>query len=71
MRSLFDENGKYLPWAQELSDWAEQMLMPAMRKYLHDGFSIRDISHVVMLAAHDAELELILEQEVEQNRTQD
>lgn len=61
MVRFFDENEKYTRRAEELDSSVQIVLSTVFHNFCGKGYSIREISHVLMLAVHDIETIMILE----------
>ncbi len=61
MRSLYDENGRYTDAASHLEASAENGLRVIFDKYVRDGFSPREISHVLQAGVTMLELMAIID----------
>ena len=68
MTSLFDENAKYTEGATFLDASIREAIEPIMRKYVEDGYSVRDVYNIVQLAAVDIMTEIILDNDIEEAR---
>lgn len=55
-KSLYNEDETYSPEAFELSSEATRIIQPLFDKYIKDGYSIRQISHVITTAVWECEL---------------
>lgn len=62
---LFGENSRYTPEALELHEEIEKALNPIFKKWNNKGHSLREISHIVTLAAVGLESMLVLIRSVE------
>jgi len=58
--TLFDDRNRYKPKAAELTREMDKLLRPIFDQYVVQGFSVREISHIMLLAVMDAENETIL-----------
>lgn len=60
MKSLYDENGKYTEDAMKLDRETNEAIDDLFNKYVADGYSPREISHVMMATVSEIELTLLL-----------
>ena len=56
MKTLYEDDGSWSDESRRLAIKAEQLLEPLFRDYVEDGYSFRDISHVIASAVTDLEL---------------
>lgn len=70
MASLFDQNFKYTPRAEELYKELEGLLQPLYHELLEEGYSPRDITVLVTTAAAHTEAALVTEWEETQTVNQ-
>lgn len=68
MISLFDENAKYTEDATFLDAAVQKLIEPIMRKYANKGFSVRDIYTIVQMTAMDIMTEIILDNDMKDNK---
>ncbi len=59
-KSLFDNNDKYNRDAFLIETLIETSIRSAFKRFLDDGYSVREIAHVMHLTITDVELESIL-----------
>ena len=67
-KSMFDANEKYLPIAANLEHEVSKLLKPIFIKYQEKGYTIRDISHILMLSIMDMETERILTKDIKSKK---
>lgn len=65
MKSLYDNNFRYTPEADEIATNAFDLLKPLFDKWVNLGYSPREISHLVQGQAFEFELEAVLTKEQE------
>lgn len=46
-KKLFDKNEKWTPEAMKIGDEFESVLWPIIQKYAKEGYSIREIGHIL------------------------
>jgi len=63
MKSFFDENHRFTPEAEALDRELDKVIRPIFDKYVKLGYSPREISHILTLAALMSECEAILTKE--------
>ena len=68
MKSLFDENAKYIREAESLDGEIQKAIEPIMRKYVEKGFSVRDVYTITQLTAVDIMTEIILDNDREREK---
>lgn len=59
-QSLFDSADKYTPEANNLCQEAREAVKAVMLAYIHKGYSIREVSHIVQGAVFECECELMM-----------
>jgi len=60
MKSLFDKDGYYTSNAAKVDKAATDALIPIFEKFTSEGFSRREIAHLVNLATMTLEMELLI-----------
>lgn len=55
MKSLFDDNAKWTPEGNQLSNEVSHLLTPLFKKWMANGFSPRDIAHIISGEVHMTE----------------
>ena len=68
MISMFDENSKYIEDAEFLDAAIQKVIDPIMRKYVKDGYNVRDVYTIAQLAAMDIMTEIILDNDIKEAR---
>lgn len=63
MKSVYDENDRYGVDANRLDQATHQLLKPLFEEWVKNGFSVRQISHVMQGSVIDLELTHMLDQE--------
>ena len=59
-KKLYAEDDRYTEVAQALDKDVHAMLKPLFENFIKEGYSARDVSHVIKAAIGDIELETIL-----------
>ena len=57
MKTFYNEDNQYLPEACELVDFAHAAIKPLFQKMIAEGFSARDIAHIIHWVISDLESE--------------
>ena len=60
MKTLFNEDGRYSMDANAIEYKATAYLRPMFKFYVQEGYSPREISHLIMLASLTIEMEELL-----------
>lgn len=66
---LFDEKEKYTEEAMHLDSLVNQALRPIIYEYIGYGYSIREIIHIIAMAALTLECEYLLEYDIAEWKT--
>jgi len=59
-RNMFNENGRYKEAGIIINEQTYKALKPIFNYWLEEGYGPREISHIMLLATHDLELESVL-----------
>jgi uncharacterized membrane-anchored protein len=60
MKSLYDKNHRYTPEATLLSSKISEHIFTVVKQYVADGYSPREISHIILHEVLDAELMAVM-----------
>ncbi|RKX63746.1 MAG: hypothetical protein DRP42_07280 [Tenericutes bacterium] len=60
MKQLYGKKGEYTQEARDLHKEADDLIRPLFDKCVADGYSPRDVSHLIKAAIGDIELETVL-----------
>lgn len=58
--SLYDKDNRYTDAALEMNEKGYQALRPIFQHYFNQGYSPREIGHILQGMVHDLELEAVL-----------
>jgi hypothetical protein len=71
MKSLFDENDRWTPEANRLTMEVRHLLEPLFKQWAKDGYSVREISHIIGVEVGMIECSTILDKVFSKDKPND